>query len=556
LPEVDHLLGSSDMLKLERVLSGGADRMLVGNPGRLGRRRDGPAARLDARSQRLREDRRGLQPHLFVLRHPGASRQAALPHEDDVVREVEALAQAGIVEVNLVSQDTVAFGRDREDGATLARLVRRVADVEGVHWVRLFYLYPEKLDDELIELLGDHPRVVPYVDMPLQHAADGMLRRMRRGHGGKRLYDLVERLRTRVERLTFRTAFIVGHPGETDAEFEELLAFVRFAEFDRVGVFRYSDEPSARSFALEDKVLRGVASKRAKKLMSVQRRISKKKNQALVGRELDVLVEGASERASLPWWVATRARRPTSTASPTSRAVPSFRARWCARASREPLTTISSPTSSKTHRDCSRPRRAARNRLLPCQRRSTRAPHAARTPLTIRCARRAENRSAPLRRENPQKARPPAPPSPPVAIGSRRAARLEDESKARTRLHSHHVPELHGVALEANDLEIVSTAPSSALAGEQGGPPVPGNRLGAGLDEAGQAEAIARADDRAHFGLAGGRQRQRGRITSNRQQGPLRAGIGAGRRKAMERKPSMRRASLFLQGISGKPHGY
>jgi ribosomal protein S12 methylthiotransferase len=201
--------------------------------------------------------------------------------------------------MNLVSQDTVAFGRDRNDGASLAGLVRRVADVSGVHWVRLFYLYPEKLDDELIELIAGHPRVVPYVDMPLQHAADGMLRRMRRGHGGQRLYELVERLRKRVSALTFRTAFIVGHPGETDAEFEELLAFVRFAEFDRVGVFRYSDEPSARSFALETKVSRGVATRRARRLMSIQRRISKKKNRALVGRELDVLVEGTSDESDL-----------------------------------------------------------------------------------------------------------------------------------------------------------------------------------------------------------------------------------------------------------------
>jgi ribosomal protein S12 methylthiotransferase len=147
--------------------------------------------------------------------------------------------------------------------------------------------------------LASHPRVVPYVDMPLQHAADDMLRRMRRGHGGQRLYELVERLRKRIEGLVFRTAFIVGHPGETDAEFEELLSFVRFAEFDRVGVFRYSDEPSARSFGLSDKVPRGIATRRARRLMSIQRRISKKKNQALVGRELEVLVEGTSDESDL-----------------------------------------------------------------------------------------------------------------------------------------------------------------------------------------------------------------------------------------------------------------
>jgi ribosomal protein S12 methylthiotransferase len=126
-----------------------------------------------------------------------------------------------------------------------------------------------------------------------------MLRRMRRGHGGKRLYDLVERLRTRIPGLVFRTAFIVGHPGETEEEDEELLTFIRFAEFDRVGVFRYSDEPSARAFKLEDKVPEKVAAARAKKLMSVQRKISQKKLKAMVGRELEILVEGPSEENEL-----------------------------------------------------------------------------------------------------------------------------------------------------------------------------------------------------------------------------------------------------------------
>jgi ribosomal protein S12 methylthiotransferase len=299
LPEVDHLLGSSDMLKLERVLGGGAPRLLVGNPA------DWVVGAADPR----RISTRGRSAYVKIAE--GCNRTCSfcvIPElrgkqrsraPDDIVREVERLADAGVVEVNLVSQDTVAFGRDRADGSNLAALVRRIADVSGIHWVRLFYLYPEKLDDELIELIGGHARVVPYVDMPLQHAADGMLRRMRRGHGGARLYELVERLRKRIEGLTFRTAFIVGHPGETDEEFDELLKFVRFAEFDRVGVFRYSDEPSARSFGLEAKVPRGVASRRAKKLMSVQRTISKKKNRALVGRELDVLVEGTSDESEL-----------------------------------------------------------------------------------------------------------------------------------------------------------------------------------------------------------------------------------------------------------------
>jgi ribosomal protein S12 methylthiotransferase len=299
MPEIDHLLGSSDMPKLERVLAGKADRMLVGHP----------ADWLVTASEPRRISTRGRSAYVKLAE--GCNRTCSfcvIPERrgkqrsrsaDDLVREVEQLAAAGVIEVNLVSQDTVAWGRDVPGSPTLASTVERIANVPGIRWVRLFYLYPETLGDDLITLLAEHPRVVPYVDMPLQHAADGMLRRMRRGHGGKRLYQVVDRLRSRIEGLTFRTAFIVGHPGETDAEFEELLTFVRYAEFDRVGVFRYSDEPSARSYALPDKVARGVAAKRARKLMSVQRAISKKHQKKLVGRELEVLVEGPSEESEL-----------------------------------------------------------------------------------------------------------------------------------------------------------------------------------------------------------------------------------------------------------------
>jgi ribosomal protein S12 methylthiotransferase len=218
---------------------------------------------------------------------------------DDVVLEVQTLVDQGVLEVNLVSQDTIAYGRDRKDGSNLSELVRRVADVPGLRWLRLFYLYPEKMDDGLIELIADHPVIVPYVDMPLQHAADGMLRRMRRGHGGKRLYELVERMRTRIPQLTFRTAFIVGHPGETDEEFQELKDFVTWAKFDRVGVFRYSDEPEACANSFDAKVDSQTSYNRARALMALQRKISKTQNRSLVGKKLSVLVEGPSEESEL-----------------------------------------------------------------------------------------------------------------------------------------------------------------------------------------------------------------------------------------------------------------
>jgi ribosomal protein S12 methylthiotransferase len=160
------------------------------------------------------------------------------------------------------------------------------------------YLYPEKLDERLLELLRDHPKVLPYVDMPLQHAAPGMLRRMLRG-GSTNLRAVIERLRENVPDVVLRSAFIVGHPGETEAEFAELAEFIEWAEIDHVGVFQYSDEETCSSHALSDKVDDETTEARASALIELQRGISRRKNQARVGSELTVLVEGASEESEL-----------------------------------------------------------------------------------------------------------------------------------------------------------------------------------------------------------------------------------------------------------------
>ena len=299
LPEVDHFLGSSDMLKLEDVLGGRGGRMLVGNPGEWVMRASDP---------RTLSTRRGSA---YVKLAEGCSRTCAfcvIPqlrgrqrsrHPDDIVEEVRRLAAGGVVEINLVSQDTLAYGRDLSTRPTLASLTERLAEIDGVRWIRLLYLYPEQLDSRLVELLAHHPRVLPYVDMPLQHAAESMLRRMRRGHGGARLRRLVEQLRGAVSNLVFRTAFIVGHPGETEEAFDELCHFVRWAEFDRIGLFRYSDEADTASSRLSGKVSARVAGARARRLMAVQRQISRRKNRGLIGQPLDVLVEGLSQDSEL-----------------------------------------------------------------------------------------------------------------------------------------------------------------------------------------------------------------------------------------------------------------
>lgn len=301
MPEVDHFLGSSDMLKLGKVLSGEAERMLVGTPADWLVSAEAPRTLSTPRGSAYVKIAEGCNRTCSFCVIPQLRGDQRSRRVTDVVAEVVRLADSGVKEINLVSQDTIAYGRDLPPGerVDLPTLVRAVADVPGVAWVRVFYLYPETLTDPLVELLGGHPKVLPYVDMPLQHAADGMLRRMRRGHGGARLRKVVSDLRGRVPGLTFRTAFIVGHPGETEEEFQELCDFVKWAEFDRVGVFRYSDEESSRSFALENKVPARTAAARHRKLMALQRKISQKKSEAMIGRELDVLVEGPSDEHEL-----------------------------------------------------------------------------------------------------------------------------------------------------------------------------------------------------------------------------------------------------------------
>jgi ribosomal protein S12 methylthiotransferase len=301
MPEVDHFLGSSDMLKLGDVLDGDADRMLVGNPAEWVIKAADPRILTGPRASAYVKIAEGCNRTCSFCVIPQLRGKQRSRSADDVVREVEQLVGSGVKEINLVSQDTVSYGRDlpKADRVALADLVRRVADVSGVRWTRLFYLYPETLDEALIDVLANHPRVVKYVDMPLQHAADAMLKRMKRGHGKDRQKRVVERLRTAIPNLTFRTAFIVGHPGETDEEFEELVQFVEWAQFERMGVFRYSDEESSGSVELDGKVPVGIASKRNRKLMSVQRQIAKKKNKALVGQSLEVLVEGVSDEHDL-----------------------------------------------------------------------------------------------------------------------------------------------------------------------------------------------------------------------------------------------------------------
>jgi ribosomal protein S12 methylthiotransferase len=216
---------------------------------------------------------------------------------ESVLAEARQLADAGVRELNLVAQDATAFGKDLKGRPDLAGLLRALDEVDGLDWIRQLYLYPTAVTDELISVLGSGKRVLPYVDVPLQHASDRILKRMKRGATEARQRALVERLRAGIPGLTLRTTFIVGFPGETDEDFETLCDFVREVRFDRVGVFRYSDEEGTTAFELGEKVPRGVARARHRQLMAIQREIMREKLAAHVGATLPVLVDEAGLRA-------------------------------------------------------------------------------------------------------------------------------------------------------------------------------------------------------------------------------------------------------------------
>jgi ribosomal protein S12 methylthiotransferase len=212
---------------------------------------------------------------------------------ESVLAEARQLAAAGVRELNLVAQDSTAFGKDLRGRPRLAALLRALDDVAGIDWIRALYVYPTAVTDELIEVLASGKRVLPYVDVPLQHASDAVLRAMRRGTSAERQRRLVARLREGIPDLTLRTTFIVGFPGETDADFEELCAFVREARFERVGIFRYSDEEGTAAFALPGKVPRALARERYRRLAEIQSAILCEKLASLAGAEREVLVDAA-----------------------------------------------------------------------------------------------------------------------------------------------------------------------------------------------------------------------------------------------------------------------
>jgi ribosomal protein S12 methylthiotransferase len=218
---------------------------------------------------------------------------------ESVIAEAERLAQCGVREITLIGQDTTCYGEDfgLKDG--LALLLEKLAAIEDLRWVRFLYAYPNKITGKLLDTIAAHEKICSYVDVPLQHASASVLKRMKRGGGADLFLKSIEKMRRTIPDVTLRTSFIVGFPGETEQEFEELCAFVREAQFDWAGAFSYSDQEGATAYGDDQKLPVREIERRRKRLMQIQKGISKKRKKALIGKEFDLLLEGTSDETDL-----------------------------------------------------------------------------------------------------------------------------------------------------------------------------------------------------------------------------------------------------------------
>ncbi len=298
LPEVDHFLGTSAYVQIGDLLAAEASpRQVIPDPEYIHTASVPKVNSMPGYTAYLKISEGCDNKCAFCIIPQLRGTQRSRPIAD-IVKEAEALADQGVMELNLVAQDLTAYGHDLPGKPKLHDLLRALAKVD-VKWIRLHYAYPRVFPDELIDVLASEPKIAKYLDMPLQHASDKLLRSMKRGRESAWLRQLVTKIRDRVPGLTFRTSLIVGLPGETEEDFEILKAFVKDLRFERLGVFQYSDEEGTAAYEMENKVPKRTIERRWREIMAIQKRISREQNKQLVGTRLEVLVEGRSPETDL-----------------------------------------------------------------------------------------------------------------------------------------------------------------------------------------------------------------------------------------------------------------
>ena len=302
LPEVDIFIGTGDYPRIAEILaekSGTEDQLrYIGDPDYV---YDETLPRLNSSPAwysylKIGEGCSNCCSYCIIPQLRGAYRSRPL---DALVAEAELLAGRGVKELNIVSQDITRYGSDLDDGSTLETLIRRLALIDGIRWIRLLYAYPDGISDSLIALIRDEPKVCNYLDIPIQHISDPVLKRMKRRSNSRQIRDLIGKLRSEIPDIALRTSLIVGFPGETVDDFNDLMQFVEQTKFDRLGVFCYSREEDTPAAAMPEQVSERIKRERYRKLMRAQARLSFRRNRALIGRTEQVIVEGYSEETEL-----------------------------------------------------------------------------------------------------------------------------------------------------------------------------------------------------------------------------------------------------------------
>jgi ribosomal protein S12 methylthiotransferase len=293
MPEVDHFLGTGAYAQIGDLLAAeAAPREVIPDPDYVHNASTPKVNSLPGYTAYLKisEGCDNACAFCIIPTLRGAQRSRPIA---DIVAEATTLADQGVAELNLVAQDLTAYGNDLPGRPRLHQLLTALCEVD-VRWIRLHYAYPRVFPDELIDVIANQPKVAKYLDMPLQHSSDKLLLSMQRGRDSKFLRALLSKLRDRVPGITLRTSMIVGLPGETEGDFEDLKTFVREQCFERLGCFQYSDEEGTRAFDLPGKVPARTIERRWREVMAVQKRISREQAKEMIGKRLLVLVEGAS----------------------------------------------------------------------------------------------------------------------------------------------------------------------------------------------------------------------------------------------------------------------
>ncbi len=314
LPEVDLFVGTGEFHRIADLLDRSAR-------GKLRQKQwiDSPEFIYDHRTPRIHSSPPGSMylkvsegcanfcSYCVIPRIRGRLRSRPI---SSILKEAKEAASRGVKEINLIAQDITAYGKDRRDGSGLVQLLKGLAKVEGVRWIRLLYAHPAHLTEGLVHLIRDEEKVCKYLDLPIQHVDEGILKAMNRPPLKRKMPDLIDWIRREIPGVVLRTSLIVGFPGETEQSFRRLLEFVREAQFDRLGVFSYSPEEGTPAALLKDQVQDRIKLRRSRQIMRLQKRISLKKQKALIGSRVQVLVERPGGSPDPLWEGRTQGQAP------------------------------------------------------------------------------------------------------------------------------------------------------------------------------------------------------------------------------------------------------